>query len=408
MNKTNIISLLIISIIGSACQNDISLKESKQQTKRNENSTIRTPEEAIEVAQQAISLLEGENIRSWMPTMRQVDLSAGIEIVRPHATRSTDAHPVMYAVNFKDSNGFALVSPDKHEAPLLAFTENGHFNSDNTTGVAQLDRLIEKYTYSKKTPRKPGFIEIPELADEYAKKPYGGVVPKRDISWGQDSPMGNFAKNKIAGCITTAIIMAMYHFQFPNKATLGYGLKQDENWTFNWDQMKPEGMSPKDSMSLRYLAREIRGVGMAQYKKKSTGIAAPYIRTILRHFDLPYSTPTSFPAETYKSKLNAGNIYLVLGTELNGNERHAWLFNGYMYKADLDYDKKNNIIYTKRVNYYLHFNWGWDGICNGYFSPDFVGINNSQYADKKHQKNLSFNIKDDFADFYLLKNHAAQ
>ena len=70
--------------------------------------------------------------------------------------------------------------------------------------------------------------------------------------------------------------------------------------------------------------------------------------------------------------------------------------------------KKNNIIYTKRVNYYLHFNWGWDGICNGYFSPDFVGINNSQYADKKHQKNLSFNIKDDFADFYLLKNHAAQ
>ena len=123
-----------------------------------------------------------------MPTMRQVDLSAGIEIVRPHATRSTDAHPVMYAVNFKDSNGFALVSPDKHEAPLLAFTENGHFNSDNTTGVAQLDRLIEKYTYSKKTPRKPGFIEIPELADEYAKKNLTEELFRNEIFRGDKIP----------------------------------------------------------------------------------------------------------------------------------------------------------------------------------------------------------------------------
>lgn len=73
---------LVIPLMWSACQNEVPLYEDTRQIAHNGISTIRTPQEAIEVAQQALLLLEGKQIRSGVNPVRQVDLSAGVEVVK--------------------------------------------------------------------------------------------------------------------------------------------------------------------------------------------------------------------------------------------------------------------------------------------------------------------------------------
>lgn len=70
----------------SACQNEVPLYEDTRQIAHNGVSTIKTPQEAIKVAQQALLLLEGKQMRSGVNPVRQVDLSAGVEVVKPHTT----------------------------------------------------------------------------------------------------------------------------------------------------------------------------------------------------------------------------------------------------------------------------------------------------------------------------------
>lgn len=53
---------LVIPLMWSACQNEVPLYEDTRQIAHNGISTIRTPQEAIEVAQQALLLLEGKQI----------------------------------------------------------------------------------------------------------------------------------------------------------------------------------------------------------------------------------------------------------------------------------------------------------------------------------------------------------
>lgn len=73
---------LVIPLMWSACQNEVPLYEDTRQIAHNGVSTIRTPQEAIEVAQQALLLLEGKQIRCGVNPVRQVDLSAGVEVVK--------------------------------------------------------------------------------------------------------------------------------------------------------------------------------------------------------------------------------------------------------------------------------------------------------------------------------------
>ena len=73
---------LVIPLMWSACQNEVPLYEDTRQIAHNGVSTIRTPQEAIEVAQQALLLLEGKQMRSGVNPVRQVDLSAGVEVVK--------------------------------------------------------------------------------------------------------------------------------------------------------------------------------------------------------------------------------------------------------------------------------------------------------------------------------------
>lgn len=73
---------LVIPLMWSACQNEVPLYEDTRRIAHNGVFTIRTPQEAIEVAQQALLLLEGKQIRCGVNPVRLVDLSAGVEVVK--------------------------------------------------------------------------------------------------------------------------------------------------------------------------------------------------------------------------------------------------------------------------------------------------------------------------------------
>lgn len=423
---------LVIPLMWSACQNEVPLYEDTRQIAHNGVSTIRTPQEAIEVAQQALLLLEGKQIRSGVNPVRQVDLSAGVEVVKPHATRSAVSPPVMYAVNFKNGAGYALVAASRLEEPLLAVTEQGTFKSSQETGIYPLDRMIRGHEIPK--PGKPmekvpdSLLVLHGLSRDtiqgdypcnwdlyYYYHPQYEVKEQNPVLWGQGSPLGDYAPNSKAGCVTTALAIGMHYCKRPSEFET-YMHRYREIFNMNWRNMTSLGMSSKDSASLRVLGHEIRTLGMAHYYPNVTGISTHYIPTILRHFgfsDKPLRYRDIDMIERALWGFHSPKIYLATCEDVNSNDNlgHAWIIDGYMHKAEVGdpyslHDKKR-VPWVFSLQKYLHINWGWDGAHNGYFSEGLINVRNPfQLDDNAGSSQRNYTYSTENARFYVLRASA--
>ena len=420
---------LVIPLMWSACQNEVPLCEDTRQIAHNGVSTIRSPQEAIEVAQQALLLLEGKQMRSGVNPVRQVDLSAGVEVVKPHATRSAVSPPVMYAVNFKNGAGYALVAASRLEEPLLAVTEQGTFKSSQETGIYPLDRMIRGHEIPK--PGKPrekvpdSLLVLHGLSRDtiqgdypcnwdlyYYYHPQYEVKEQNPVLWGQGSPLGDYAPNSKAGCVTTALAIGMHYCKRPSEFET-YMHRYREVFKMNWHDMTNSGMSSKDSASLRVLGHEIRTLGMAHYYPNVTGISTYYIPTILRHFGFSDKPLRYRDIDMVDWGFHSPIIYLATCEDVNSSDNlgHAWIIDGYMHKAEVGdpyslHDKKR-VPWVFSLQKYLHINWGWDGAHNGYFSEGLINVRNPfQLDDNAGSSQRNYTYSTENARFYVLRASA--
>lgn len=101
--------------------------------KQNENNSLLithsfdplSKEEAIKVAQRFTSLI---GIQTKANGAKDVESVCSIT--------DNQGNPSMYAINFGNDNGFAIVNTSKKYFPVLAFSETGHFSQDrNASGL---------------------------------------------------------------------------------------------------------------------------------------------------------------------------------------------------------------------------------------------------------------------------------
>lgn len=92
------------------------------------NPLMRSPEEAIDIAQRAWEDFYGDGEAPASRSSRGViDYGRPVEVVRGAGSRGGSSDTLLYVVNFADDGGFAVIAAPRGADELLAVTSQGHY-----------------------------------------------------------------------------------------------------------------------------------------------------------------------------------------------------------------------------------------------------------------------------------------
>ena len=294
---------------------------------------------------------------------------------------------------FSSDNGFVIVSADDRAFPVIAYSDKNPFKvkdmSENVySWLKSVDKGIQNIADNKGVASEAVKAEWKSFAkgNKPAEKYRSTVAPLVTTTWGQDYPYNDSCPmvnedRTVVGCVATAMAQIMNYWEWPHRGegSRSYQLprpigKVSANFgetVYDWDNMKDEfWIYYPDEESWSYVdwsEAEIDAVATLMfhcgvsvtmdYGVDESGAYSEDVAPALKeYFDydpnlqLVYKsnyTDTEWK-DLLKSELNAGRpVYYAGNTaSLTG---HAFVCDGY------------------DANGYFHFNWGWDGSCDGYY-----------------------------------------
>lgn len=286
-----------------------------------------------------------------------------------------------------EGGGFVFVSGDLRCTPILAY---GFRPIDPESAMPDAcGEWLEWYAgqiLMVKRQNLPAGKSIPLLWETYSKKEFStgeglldaGVEPLTVSNWGQriyynaqcpedpDGPGGH----AMAGCVATAMAQVLFYYRFPEygegangyMSDYGYEYVDFEETQYRWDEMvnrihywpNPE------------IAQLIYHVGVSvemNFGPNSSGAMTYEAMDALRdHFrynpDMNFISKFSLGSafkDSVTTNLDQHRILLYRGGDLGGS--HSFVCDGYQDTT------------------YFHFNWGWDGNYNGYYSMENLNPN---------------------------------
>ncbi len=283
--------------------------------------------------------------------------------LKPSLAAQTNGH---YVFNIGKQNGFVVVAADdKAKDFILGYADNGTFDATNIPEnmkwwLGEYDRQIE---YAVKN----NLQSVSATASSTtAETRYKNIEPLLTSTWGQDTPYNMYCPEQNGtlcptGCVATALAQIMRHNRWPDKGTGSKDGTDFSSITFNWNAMNDKYSANSSEESKDAVARLMRTVGIAcdmVYSPDGSGTTNDAARKALVYY-------MKYPCATSLSRDNmSGTTWLqVIYDNLSRNhpvyydgcteswEGHAFVCDGYK-------------------DGYLHINWGWDGISNGYFLPN--------------------------------------
>lgn len=299
------------------------------------------------------------------------------------ATRS-DNNAYYYIFNAGNGNGFVVVSGDDRANDVLGYSSSGDFSMDSIPSnfrswlniyQNELQLLMDNSTTSAST------SESTSVSSSTSVLPLLGQT-----KWNQGAPYNslcpkNGGNSTYTGCVATAIAQIMRYYQYPVN---GIGTKTYTSETINktltvnfsattydWSNMVDKYTGSETDIQKNAVGTLMYHCGVAANMDYGTSSSAAYdedaaiglinhlgydpnLRTIYRDY---YSVDEW---ETIlKNELNNGRPVLYGGGNNSGG--HAFVCDGY------------------DVNDLYHFNWGWNGYCDGYYAltslkPNSTGI----------------------------------
>jgi hypothetical protein len=305
-------------------------------------------------------------------------------------TEFIDQSPAVYVFNF-DGGGFAIISGEAALPPLLGYSSTGEIPQKgfNENFDSFLHHFIDQVAYARQHSIDPD-KEIGALWKKYSthnfefspKKDKAVVVPPLISSqWNQDFPYNKLCPEDpegpgghvYAGCVATAMAMVMHYWRYPYQGTGTHGYSWDPygfiyanfgeaNYNYNHMQDVMDGNMPEVALLQFHCGIAVE----MMYSPNGSGAYSwdvPY--AIKNHFG--YHSTASFKekdnysntgwANLLKEQLDAGRPMYYSGFSSTGG--HAFVCDGY--------DDAN----------LFHFNFGWGGSANGFYTLQSVGGYNS-------------------------------
>ena len=338
----------------------------------------RTPEEAAAIASGFMSQ-KGTQENVVQRVRKAKSVSVAPSTVSLEYTQLTPANEnAVYVFNHADE-GFVLVSAMDDSREVLGYSDSGRFDKNDIPenmqvwlqmyaselARAEANKPVQKagQTAMKRTPKTPA-ASYPAISPILA-----------NVEWGQNEPFNNLCPivngmRSVSGCVATAISQIMYAHQYPTKGVGSYsytsksGVSASANFgetTYDWANMLPSYYNGYTAEQANAVATLMYHVGVAANMDYNPNGSAASPTNILINISNYFgydkgvkAWPKDFMAEddvlsAVANDLSLGNpVYVSAATK--NKEGHSFVCDG--MKSDG----------------YLHINWGWDGLANGYFA----------------------------------------
>lgn len=308
-------------------------------------------------------------------------------------------HP--YAFNIQ-GGGFVIASADDRMRPILAYSAQGFIDAGNMPSnvhgwlteyenqVRQLGSITKEELQVKTASAKTAFPDsiAPLITSTWSQYRYGynSKVPF-DTTYASDSSMIAFANRPTVGCGALAMAQIMRYWQFPSH---GYGQhsytynSQDHpcwrygtvsadfaNTEYNYALMPNHLSDTSTEEEINAVATLMFHCGVAvnmNYNSDCHGSSGSTITGALNglqryfHYSVQSdyknlnSTNLSAWIELIKTDLSTGKPIFYCGQSFQ-DENEGTEAGGHAFVCD-GYDTAD----------YFHFNWGWGGSCDGFYS----------------------------------------
>ena len=282
------------------------------------------------------------------------------------SVKSAKGTPEVYLYQ-SSKQGYLVLSAEESAVPVLGYSHEGNLTEGEMPEQMQwwLQQMADEIQYATEH-------NLPMSAPASVGD---AIEPLIKSKWGQDWPYNLYTPvvngvQSPTGCVATAMAQIMYYHKWPiNPTGSGYCSTTDrqsfemgfDGIVFEWDKMKDEynrSCSDEDSMAAVSTLMKCAGYG-AKMKYGSYASGAGTLnaqKSLINNFG--YSQDITGIGR-YDVTLDDWNniLYNQLSSKLpvlyegddGASSRHVFICDGY------------------DGNGYFHFNWGWDGICDGYF-----------------------------------------
>ena len=284
----------------------------------------------------------------------------------------------LYIFNIADNGGFVIVAGDDQATPVLGYSLQGSYDEASLPDnfrfwIEQTAAEIEAIGHS------PLNIGQSPLNTHHA-----AIAPLIETKWNQGSSVEGGAiyntmcpmidgKRCLTGCVPTAGAQVMYYYQHPKEQTLtvpGYesAIAETANplppTTFKWDLMKKvyrygdDNVSGDSIQAVSELMLYCGYAAMTSYGLDGSAASSWVMaNNMAEYFDYDPYTLKSVSRITYTvgewdaliyNEIQQGRPVICSGN--SDTSGHAFICDGYDGEG------------------FYHFNWGWGGSSNGYFT----------------------------------------
>lgn len=313
------------------------------------------------------------------------------------STRSFDN---FYIFNLNDNQGWVIISGDDAFIPVLGYSKNGSFETDklgpNTLELLkgyeeQIQHAADSRHHDSEEISKQWKELLSGESDEYISRSNRQVYPLIQTKWDQ-SPYYNYYcpydatydETTVTGCVATAMAQIMNYWEYPKKGEGIHSYNHERYGTlfanfgatyYDWDNMPNElgyFSSKKEKEAIAMLMFHCGVSVNMDYNVAQLGGSSAYIAT-------NYSNNQKHCSEyAFKTYFDYKNTLQGIGIVdyVEDHSEEDWIN---LLKNELDNDRP--ILYAGfgdgghafvcdgyDNNDYFHYNWGWGGIADGYFS----------------------------------------
>lgn len=303
-----------------------------------------------------------------------------------------------YVFSNRSGRGFVIISGEDRIAPILAYSNNGGFRTDNMPDNLAYwmqgfqDEFLKSTTLSESVVSKANREWSRLLADQpendrlYAED---GVLLETAL-WDQSDPYNRKApvingRRCVTGCVATAMAIVLRYHCLPVKGTgtlPDYTISTNFNQTtvqgyelgyeYDWDNMLlkySSGFSDTQANAVATLMRDCGQMVFMEYGPSESGAYGnnilPALRQYMQYAGGMYVARSRYDSSKWDSLLKEelDSNHPIIYTAQSSRGGHAFVVDGYDSRG------------------MFHINWGWSGSSNGYFRcPDFSEFTSSHHA----------------------------
>lgn len=290
----------------------------------------------------------------------------------------------MFYVFNVDTVGFVIVSGDDTVIPILGYSDQGNFHSDNMPPAFQKwlegykNEIIYVVSHDIKATEEITKQWSLQMTNKNSNTSFStnSITPLlQSIQWGQTPYYNTLCPgSSVTGCVATAMAQIMKFWNYPatgvgfhsyNHPQYGTLSANFGNTTYQWSSMPNQLTSSSTNTQINAVATLMYQCGVSvdmNYTPTSSGAAgATKVQpALINYFGYQNSASiklrSNYPNETdwinlLKNELNSGRPMYYEGAGNGPNAAgHAFVCDGF------------------DANDMFHFNWGWAGAYNNYFA----------------------------------------